>query len=241
MQQLNFDGKTKEEEAIKFIRKYEPPEGYFLGVSGGKDSTVLEDLTKKSGVRFQGYYSATGIDAPEVVKFIRTNYPNVIHCRPKESIFALIPKKGYPTKWTRWCCDVLKKNPTKDIPLRHRLMGIRAEESSRRANRPVIDYYGKKWIIYKPIFTWLEWEVWDYIDTHGLPYCSLYDEGFDRLGCVVCPFVTGRKLDIHKKRWPKIYAGFEKAMRKLWDTGRIQKRGYDKSFEEFLSNWYAGK
>lgn len=273
MQQLNFQGHTKEQEAIEFIRAHEPPEGYFLGFSGGKDSTVLYDLTKKSGVKFQAYYSATGIDAPEVVKFIREKYPDVIHCKPKESFFALIPKKGYPTKWTRWCCDKIKKENTKHILLKHRLMGIRAEESSRRANRPMIDVMSnskkvqklvrelnfdkgqfesikifelvteksKAQIIYKPIFQWLEWEVWDYIDLHKLPYCSLYDEGFDRLGCVVCPFVDSKKLEMHKARWPKIYAGFEKAMKKLFDRYKEQGTVREATFEEFLSNWYRGK
>ena len=241
MQQLNLiTGQTKEEEAIEFIQKHEPPEGYFLGFSGGKDSVVLYDLTEKAGVKFEAYYSATGVDAPEVVKFIREKYPTVVHKRPKESFFRLIPKKGYPTKWTRWCCDKLKKEPTTDIPLVHRLMGIRAEESARRAARERIDTLGK-WTIYKPIFTWLEWEIWDYIDNNNLPVCSLYGEGFSRLGCVVCPFVDGKKLKMHKDRWPKIYTGFEKAMRRLWDTGRIERRGYDTTFAEFLNNWYRGK
>lgn len=242
MQQLDFQGRTKEELAIEFIRQHEPPEGYFLGFSGGKDSVVLYELTRRSGVKFQAYYSATGIDAPEVVKFIREKYPDVIHKRPKESFFSLIPKKGYPTKWTRWCCDKIKKENTKDVPLKHRLMGIRAEESKRRAARPIIDQFSKKWIIYKPIFLWLEWEVWDFIDNNHLPYCSLYDEGFNRLGCVVCPFVDGRKLAQHKARWPKIFVAFEKAMKKLWDTGkRNGEPWHESTFEEFLSNWYQGK
>ena len=136
MQQLNLiSGKTKEQIAIEFIQEYEPEEGYFLGFSGGKDSVVLYDLAVKSGVKFQGYYSATGIDAPEVVRFIKDNYPDVIFCRPKELFFKSLKRKGYPTKWNRWCCNTLKKEPTKHIPLLHRLMGIRAEESSRRAAR----------------------------------------------------------------------------------------------------------
>ena len=212
MQQLNsitsqtkiqldiFEG-IKEKEAIKFIQEYEPSEGWFGGFSGGKDSVVMKDIGTKAETRkpIQWFYSATGVDAPELVKFIKEYHPDVIFKRPKESFFNLIPKKGYPTKWTRWCCDKLKKDPTKDILLLHRLMGIRAEESTRRAARGKIDTLGK-WIIYKPIFNWLEWEIWNYIDSHNLPYCSLYDEGFDRLGCVVCPFLSGKKLKMHKQR-----------------------------------------
>ena len=203
---------------------------------------VLYDLTEKAGVKFEAYYSATGIDAPEIVKFIREKYPTVIHKRPKESFFALIPKKGYPTKWTRWCCDKLKKEPTKDIPLLHRMMGIRAEESARRAARGRIDTLGK-WTIYKPIFNWLEWEIWDYIDSHKLPTCSLYNEGFSRLGCVVCPFESFKKHQISRKRWPGYYFAFEKAMRKLWDDRRRKiaiERGWPDSFEIFLEQWYRG-
>ena len=54
-----------------------------------------------------------------------------------------------------------------------------------------------------PIFDWFEWEIWEYIEENNLPYCSLYDEGFHRLGCVICPFLTYRQHQIHKQRWPK--------------------------------------
>jgi len=103
MQQLNFQGQTKEAITIEFIRKYEPPEGYFLGFSGGKDSVVLYDLTEKSGVKFEAYYSATGIDPPELVKFIKQQYPTVRFLRPKHSFFREIKRRGFPTKFIRWC------------------------------------------------------------------------------------------------------------------------------------------
>jgi len=105
MQQLNLiSGKTKEQIAIEFIQEHEPKEGYFLGFSGGKDSVVLYDLTVKSGVKFQGYYSATGIDPPEVVKLIRKEYPSVKFVRPEHSFWWWIRYKGIaPTKFKRWC------------------------------------------------------------------------------------------------------------------------------------------
>lgn len=104
MKQLNLiSGQTKEEIAIDFLREHEPPEGYFLGFSGGKDSVVLYDLALKSGVKFQSYYSRTGIDPPEVIKFIDQFYPIVKHIRPSQSFFNKMNEWSYPTKFARWC------------------------------------------------------------------------------------------------------------------------------------------
>ena len=250
-QQLDIQGRTKEEEAIEFMRQHEPPEGYFLGFSGGKDSTVLKHLAELSGVKFKAYYSATGIDPPEVVHFIKRHHPDVTFCRPKKSFYKLVVEKGFPTKFKRWCCDEIKKKNTRHIPLTHRLLGMRAEESHKRAMRDRIDRYGKSkksiQVIYKPIFMWNEADVWEYIDRHALPYCYLYDEGFDRIGCVVCPFLcdkSGKKIELHKKRWPKIYAAFERSMEELYETRAWYKskvQGRSMLFEEFLENWYKGR
>lgn len=252
MEQLNLImGQTKTEIATDFIQKNEPEGGYFVGFSGGKDSVVTLDLVRKAEVKHQVYYSATGIDPPEVVQFINKHYPDVKHLRPNykgiRSFYGMIPIIGFPTRQARWCCDKLKKDPSKHIPLQHRIMGLRAEESSNRAKRGQISYFKKlKQWVYKPIFSWLEWEIWEYIESNHLPYCSLYDEGFHRLGCVICPFLCQNnqgQLNQHKKQWPKYYVAFEKAMRKLWDNRESERQirlGYSNNFEEFLQNWYLG-
>jgi phosphoadenosine phosphosulfate reductase len=250
MEQMSLiTGQSKTEMAIDFIREHEPEEGYFVGFSGGKDSVVVLDLVQRAGVKHQAYYSATGIDPPELVKFINEHYPYVIQKRPlykgHRSFYGMIPLRGYPTKVARWCCDTLKKHPTKDVPLKHRIMGIRAEESSNRAKRGEISKFGK-WLMIKPIFSWLEWEIWEYIESNNLPYCSLYDEGFSRLGCVICPFICTKNqtnLNRHRERWPKYYVAFEKSMKKLWDIRveeRQTKKGYGGTFEAFLEDWYHG-
>ena len=235
------------QESIDFIREHEPKdEPYFLGFSGGKDSCVLKHLAEVAGVKFESYYSSTGIDPPELVKFIKQNHSDVVFCRPKQSVYTTMQRKGFPTKFSRWCCDELKKYPTKHIELKHRLMGIRAEESSKRAARPRVDKSKFKQVIYKPIFYWREWQIWEYIDENNLPYCKLYDEGFARLGCVVCPFLcypNSRLLKKSRERWPKIYAAWDRALSQLYqrkEWWRQKVKSYAQTEEEFIQNWYNG-
>ena len=224
-------------ESIDFIRENEPPEGYFVGFSGGKDSIVVMELCRMSGVKFQAYYSCTGIDPPEIYKFIRQHYPEVIWKYPKYSFWEGIRKKGVPFRLRRWCCDVLKKDPTKNVPLKHRIMGIRGEESSKRAGRGRINAYNKQ-VLYHPILHWLEWQIWDFIEDHLLPYPSLYDEGFDRIGCIICPFLSKKQHEIHRKKWPKTYQIFENVVRKWWIT---RTKPTFSTADGFLECWYKGE
>jgi phosphoadenosine phosphosulfate reductase len=268
-QQLDISGHTKEEEAIEFLREHEPQDGYMVGFSGGKDSIVCEHIAKLSGVKYKSYHAVSGIDPPSVLKFIKQNYPYVIFIKPEKSFFELLPTKGYPTIMSRWCCDVVRKAPFKKLGLNHRILGMRAEESSRRAKFDRINKLNKKVTIYRPIFHWKEFEIWEFIEKHGLKYPSIYDEGFDRTGCVVCPFICskqgreGKKLKMHMEKYPAIYRTFERAMYNLYenkdtysfssiDGKRIKKyegklwyrqkvQGRAMLFEEFLENWYRGR
>jgi len=63
------------DEAVEFIRTHEPPEGYFVAFSGGKDSIVTLELTRMAGVKHQAFYTCSSIEPPEVVQFIRQHYP----------------------------------------------------------------------------------------------------------------------------------------------------------------------
>lgn len=227
-------------EAVDFLRQHEPPEGYFVGFSGGKDSICTLHLCKLAGVKHQAVYSCTRIDPPEMYAFIKQNYPDVQWMFPKTSVYSQIVKWMPPLRHTRWCCDFLKKNPSKDHPLKHRVMGIRAEESVSRASFPRIDFHKKyKQTLYKPIFHWPEWVIWEAIEAWKLPYPSLYDEGFHRIGCVVCPFILGTsQCERNQKRWPGIWKAYEKAVKRWW---KERGKGREGSAEEFWNTYVQGK
>lgn len=106
-------------------------------ISGGKDSDVVLELTKRSGVVFEVQHSLTTVDAPETVYHVQDQFRalegigiNCIMSKPKMSMWDLIVyKKIPPTRKIRYCCEVLKETYGKS---RHIMTGVRWAESSRR-------------------------------------------------------------------------------------------------------------
>lgn len=194
-------------EAIKFLQDAEPPEGFYVAFSGGKDSVVMYDLVKRSGVKYDAHYNITGIDPPELYYFIRDNYPEVQRHSPEKTIWKLIVEKMMPpTRIVRYCCEVLKERGGSG---RCVVTGIRWAESARRKKRERTEmcFKDKTKIYAHPIIEWSDNDVWDYIRGNNLPYCRLYDEGFKRLGCIGCPMAGAmRKKEL--ERWPKYKAKY---------------------------------
>lgn len=201
--------------AIERLQKYEEMtegEGYYLAFSGGKDSCVLKALAVIAGVKFDAHYSVTGIDPPELVYFIRMNHPNVIFDKPEIPFLQKLPTKGFPLRQARWCCAYLKE---KNGEGRIVLTGIRRAESNSRNHRQMVEGNTLKSYLH-PIIDWKEEDVWEFIRKYNLPYCSLYDEGWKRIGCLFCPFSTPNEKRRCVDRYPKFTEAFRRAFRRLY-------------------------
>lgn len=154
--QLNIYGKDKVQVAIERFRAFEPPEGYYVAFSGGKDSSVILELAKMSGVKFDAHYTLTSVDPPELVQFIKREHPEVDIEIPKYpdnyknprlagkqiTMWNLIPeKKMPPTRIVRYCCKELKESRGEG---RFTVTGVRWQESSKRAGRGGLELAKRK-------------------------------------------------------------------------------------------------
>ena len=74
---MRDDLTEKISKSIERLKAFCPPEGYYLAFSGGKDSCVCKALLDMSGCKYDAHYRVTGIDPPELVRFIREFHPDV--------------------------------------------------------------------------------------------------------------------------------------------------------------------
>lgn len=202
----------------------------YLGFSGGKDSQVIFHLAKSLGIPFIPHHLLTTVEPPEVIRFIKSRYPEVRTIRQPLSMGQLIIKrKTLPTRFARFCCSYFKelKYPQSVV-----ITGVRHEESTRRAARQAVEIgsrekdrresfsladvydkgeqvivdclHGSDQLIINPIIDWTEKDVQYFLrEVIGVPMCELYSLGFKRVGCICCPLKGYKEVCKDVVRYPK--------------------------------------
>lgn len=255
--------------SIELLQKAEPmalkldsDNGFYMAVSGGKDSQVLYHIAKLAGVRFKAHMNLTSVDPPEVIRFVKRNYPDVELIKPKMSIYDMAKKKHIlPTMRLRWCCAEFKESRGAG---KVTLIGIRREESVRRAKRGEIstnikgkraeetfDQWseheekmvtcvgGKDKILVSPIIYWTIRDVWEFLNSNNIPHCELYDEGYTRICCICCPMSSYRQKIREVKRWPHVKRNWLKTIQWMIDNGYSNYNFNDA--ETGFKWWISGK
>jgi len=235
--------------------------------SGGKDSDVMLELFRRSGVPFEVVNSHTTVDAPPTVYHIRKKLRELeeqgIKCtihKPELTMWQLIVKKSIPpTRLCRYCCDYLKENTVKN---RFVATGVRWAESNKRKNRQEIEPSGKEIamkimslsdndrkraltercmrkfdMILNPILDWPDRDIWDFYWNECTLHNPLYQMGYYRVGCVGCPMAG-------KHRWkefadfPKYQGAYIRAFGRMLETINANgKQTKWKSGEEVFYWW----
>ena len=154
--------------AIDALREFAPKdEPLTVAYSGGKDSCVILDLVKRSGLPFETHYSFVPLDPPELRAFIRLqaeDASNRLHTDYPARKFLdvarekrMMPHRG--KKGGRWCCEVFKHSSSSSTNTT--VLGIRWAESPKRQARGLFEQRrsGAGRII-NPIIGWSHADVW---------------------------------------------------------------------------------
>ena len=121
--------------------------------SGGKDSTVCKELAIRAGIPFEVMHNHTTADAPDTVRFVRSELHRLedkgIKCTvnlptykgERTSMWKLIPQKLIPPlRIVRYCCSVLKERGGAN---RFIATGVRwAESNNRKESRAAYEKLG---------------------------------------------------------------------------------------------------
>lgn len=262
--------RKKIEYSIDLLRKSEkmalrldPENGFYLAFSGGKDSQALYHIAVMGGVKFKAHMNLTSVDPPEVIRFVKQQYPDVELIKPKMSIYDMALKKHIlPTRTFRWCCAEFKEMSGAG---KVTLIGIRKAESARRNKREEISTQikgkrteetfdqwseheekmvtcvgGKDKILVSPIIHWTEQDVWEFLNyVVKVPHCELYDEGYTRIGCICCPMSQKRQKLREIRQYPHVKRRWIQTIQKLIDEGYINYNFQDPEFGFYW--WISGK
>lgn len=198
-----------------------------LAYSGGKDSDVILQLAKEAGIRYRAIHKCTTIDPPGTLAHVKEMGVEIR--RPKESFFQLVARKGFPSRFYRFCCEKLKEYKILDKAI----IGVRKDESRARTNRynepTMCRFYGAQKEenhveqIY-PILDWTNEDVKDFILDRGLKLASMYydaEGNIDvtrRLGCMCCPLASRKKRIIEFQSHPLIAKAYLRAGQKFMDS-----------------------
>jgi len=183
-------------------------------------------MTFKAVIEKYGFPFPSKTQACAISRYIRTKDPVQKHRRlngwPGGKKGMISKKWQYlihaPFECSDQCCYVMKEAPIKKYNKlgRHAsINGVMADESNRRS-RDYVSYgcnafdRGAGGPQSRPIMFWSTDDIWSYLRERDLKYCSVYDMGYKRTGCMFCAFGVNydntpnrfqRMQRTHPKQW----------------------------------------
>lgn len=216
-----------------------------ISTSGGKDSQATTIKLIEAGIpkgQMILIHATLGrIEWPGTIAHIqKTGYAlPLIIAKARRSFFEMVrARQMFPSPKYRQCTSDQKRGPI-ERELRAYLkanpqfngqiinaMGMRAEESTQRAKRPIYHFNarnskaGRTWIDWLPIHDLTEDEVFQTIADAGQTPHWAYGEGMSRLSCSFCIMSSLSDLATAARLRPKLLAEYEALEREISHTLR---------------------
>jgi phosphoadenosine phosphosulfate reductase len=243
---------------INFIKQY--PEYEIRDAhSGGKDSDVLYHILNNKIFPlldvddYKIDFNNTTNDTAQTylhVKFDLDGDKLEIH-NPKKGIHKWIAEdKNYflPSVTVRNCCSTYKEGRMKDYLDKDGkyilLLGMRKDESSKRSKYDwdLNKVMGEKsnvpdnWKRFLPLVNWTDADIWLYILMNNIKINEMYYKGYNRCGCLICPYASDYVDLLTQKYYPHQWERWMKLVEKNYEVMDVGNR-----LKWTLQEWLDGK
>lgn len=185
-----------------------------LASSLSAEDMVLTDVIARARLPIEVFVLNTGrlhADTLFLLDEIRTRYPIALNVyepdvRAVEQYVTLHGRDAFygNVELRKRCCEIRKVEPLRRALAGKRawITGLRRAQSASRGELAEREYdrvHGLQ--KFNPLAARSEDEVWEYVREHGVPYNTLYEQGYRSIGCAPCtrPVVTGE--DPRAGRW----------------------------------------
>ncbi len=189
--------------ALKLLSRFRDFDTIIIPISGGKDSTAVLNIALKVFDRSNIYavYVDTGVEFPytmQYIEYLEKRFGIEVIKEYAGIDRALAQGKPLPDHNNRWCTGLKLEATARAIAKLSRgrtllILGDRDAESERRARRPFIRTENGITIV-APLKLWSTLHVQLYLLSEGIELNPLYEKGFYRIGCYICPALRSWEL-----------------------------------------------
>jgi len=122
-----------------------------------------------------------------------------------------------------------------------KILGMRRAESLKRSKYKC---FNAERSMLLPIIDWQDSDIWQYVSERPLKVCSLYSQGFTRIGCVLCTFTGKDEIRLSMFMFPKIVRNWRAAAIRYFDkqtqAGKVLREdSFYHTGEEYFNWWIA--
>lgn len=231
-----------------------------IGDSSGKDSAVMTLVTleafRRLGIKdytIDFFNSSNEVaDTYLHIKKRERDKLNIINPPIGFHNWIVNVKKHYlPSMFVRNCCSTFKEGRLKEFLDPNReyniFLGVRSLESNNRShyrldvNKSVIDSGEKlnvpsNWRRLAPIHNWSNLDVWMYILLYNVDINPLYFKGFNRVGCLICPYQQDLVDVLIKEHFPSQWKRWADILTKSYEVTNVKYR-----LKWSLDEWINGR
>jgi phosphoadenosine phosphosulfate reductase len=182
----------------------------------GAEDVVITHLINHNALNIPVFVLETGALHRETLALLERTQahslaPIKVYRPSSEKVIAFVKTHGQDAMFKslelrKACCQVRKLEPLAEALKGQRawITGLRREQSSNRAEVPLIDRADeatKGQIKLNPLANWTWGDVWHYIDIHKVDYNPLHDQFFPSIGCAPCTRAISLGEEFRAGRW----------------------------------------